>query len=753
VIAIERKAAPEALQGKAAADALEAAGEFFRSRVRASRQQLYDFDLVELLEHLEVVFALQSTFSDRCAFCGIDEATAEELAAHRLRPPQDAVASDGSTSRRHYWWLAYAWKNLYLACSDCRKAQGAKFPVERQRARVGTTEGLDKELPLLLDPCRDDPEGFLIYLDSGEVVSREQRGKATIETFDLNRPLLVEQRRQMVQRVKRESATTFVALEMGRYEDFLESFLELYAVDRDSFAALRRQFFNQRVQVRPRQVETALVRASAGEVRLEATVGDLTRVSDRVKREAADVFFGVAEPSSEASVIHLKKPDRAKLMRLHTDSTARTALSLRTPLEEDRWSYLAAAELRAVEIENFRAIERLDLQLNTGSSAGSWLMLLGENGAGKTSVLQAIALALSDSDTIDRLDVDPAKLLRQGASEGFVRIWLSGSRQERELRFGRGIEGLQVSGRPEEGVLVAGYGATRLLPRDSAPAPSEDARIAGLFDPHFPLARAAAWLPTLSTEQFDIVARALKRLLALGADQELERTSRGIELVDGKDRHGLAELSDGYKAMSALVLDIMQLFLQRWGSPEAAEGIVLVDELGAHLHPTWQMRVTGSLRETFPRVQFIATTHDPLCLRGLHDGEVAVLRRRENHIYALHEELPPVEGLAVDQLLTSEHFGLNSSLDPDVEALFQEYYDLLAQRRRSAEEERTLAGLSERLAGLQLLGSTRRERLALEAADEAMAAERQARSAADISDLRDSTKLRVNETWREISAR
>jgi predicted ATP-binding protein involved in virulence len=133
------------------------------------------------------------------------------------------------------------------------------------------------------------------------------------------------------------------------------------------------------------------------------------------------------------------------------------------------------------------------------------------------------------------------------------------------------------------------------------------------------------WLPSLGSEEFDTVARALRTVLELPEDEEITRR-RGLEIVRGKTRYGLDQLSDGYRSMAIFALDLMQLLLPRWGTIAAAEGIVLIDEIGAHLHPRWQMRVTGLLRQTFPRMQFVATTHDPLCLRGLRDGEVVALR-------------------------------------------------------------------------------------------------------------------------------
>jgi hypothetical protein len=325
-----------------------------------------------------------------------------------------------------------------------------------------------------------------------------------------------------------------------------------------------------------------------------------------------------------------------------------------------------------------------------------------------------------------------------------VRVHLA--RGRRELRFGRGIEGFEVAGSPIFGILLAGYGPTRLLP-DGRAADDSSQRVSNLFDPRAPLVDPEQWLPTLTSDEFDAVASALRTLLELPENEEITR-HRGLEIVRRKSRYGLDQLSDGYRSMAIFSLDLIQLLLRRWGSIAAAEGLVLIDEIGAHLHPRWQMRVTGLLRETFPRMQVVATTHDPLCLRGLHDGEVIVLRERGRRVYLLHDELPPIEGLAVDQLLTSEHFGLSSTLDPEVQSDFERYYRLLA-KRRSAAEERELGELAGRLERLQLLGSTLRERLALEAVDRFLADEGNVKNEREYANLKESTREAAREIWEE----
>ena len=236
-------------------------------------------------------------------------------------------------------------------------------------------------------------------------------------------------------------------------------------------------------------------------------------------------------------------------------------------------------------------------------------------------------------------------------------------------------------------------------------------------------------------------------------EEEVRFTRRRgkVEVTALGTRRTLTELSDGYQSVLALACDIMQVMLYRWPTMEAAEGIVAIDELEAHLHPRWKMRIVKSLREAFPRVQFLMTTHDPLCLRGLASGEVVVMRRYGEREVVAVTDLPPVQGLRVDQLLTSEHFGLNTTVDPEVDQLFNAYYNLRAQRTRTAAQQALLEEIKGRLEGLGLLGDTRREQLMLEAIDQYIA------DAAAVTDtderqvLREETKQHVAEIWATVA--
>jgi len=103
---------------------------------------------------------------------------------------------------------------------------------------------------------------------------------------------------------------------------------------------------------------------------------------------------------------------------------------------------------------------------------------------------------------------------------------------------------------------------------------------------------------------------------------------------------------------------------------------------------------------------------------------VTVIRRNpENRVVAI-SDLPPVQGMRVDQLLTSEHFGLGSTDDPVVADLWSEYYRLMALRRPNRRESARLSDVRSRLDELDQLGRSERERLLLDSADKFIARRR-----------------------------
>lgn len=222
-----------------------------------------------------------------------------------------------------------------------------------------------------------------------------------------------------------------------------------------------------------------------------------------------------------------------------------------------------------------------------------------------------------------------------------------------------------------------------------------------LFDPTAPLDDVESWLldrDAVDNDRFEVIGAALKEVLMLHPDCRFVRARGAVEVVFvGGVRVQLRMLSDGFQSVVALCADIMKILLDWWPSVEDAEGIVLLDELEAHLHPSWKIEMVERLRRSFPRVAFLASTHDPLCLKGLEEGEIVLLEFDPERRTIVNRNLPPVNDLRADQILTSVLFGLHTTRGDDAAAAMRRYETLLGKRRRSAPEQAELEQLESRL--------------------------------------------------------
>ena len=407
---------------------------------------------------------------------------------------------------------------------------------------------------------------------------------------------------------------------------------------------------------------------------------------------------------------------------------------------------LTSRPLRRVEIRNFKLLRELEIIFNEpGAEHSPWLMLLGENATGKSTLLQAIGLALAGAEEATA-QTRPARVLSSGTDEGYVKVWFWDQDTPAELRFERGAAVFE--GTKGASAIVLGYGAVRYAERrsrqhDEGPLFTE---ILPLMEPIARIRYPGSWLLYLDDDRFDAATRALQSVLPSEQKTVMRRSGGSLYFQVDEHQGSLGDLSAGYQAVVSICADIMRLLFARWQSLSSATAIVLIDELDAHLHPRWSMRVVRALREAFPFVQFVTSTHDPLALRGLRNGEVVLLHRNEQGMIVADQNLPSIEGLQVDQLLTSRVFGLHSTIDPETEALLDEYYHLLSLPPDEARNRR-ISEIRSRVGDREMLGRSEAERLMYQAAEQYVrdsATAPVARAA-----LRDDTLARL----RELAAR
>ncbi|RKH67671.1 AAA family ATPase [Corallococcus aberystwythensis] len=353
--------------------------------------------------------------------------------------------------------------------------------------------------------------------------------------------------------------------------------------------------------------------------------------------------------------------------------------------------------VKEVQLSNIRSIQTLRWELPEGLGPG-WHVVIGDNGAGKSSFLRAVALALVGPNEAIALRQDWSEWLSVGAGHGAVRLTLVGDeRYDKFVDTGRvpfniGLDLVPVMA--GQTILIRGLG----MPKQEPPAWSDEsgwfsasygpfrrftggdkdqerlfhsnpklARHLSVFGESVALSESLEWLKLLRFKKLENdpegeLLESLQEFINqpdfLPNEARLESiSSKGIRFVDGNGCEVPVEnLSDGYRSILSMTFELIRQLARAYGgdklfAPEdsttvVVPGVVLIDEIDAHLHPVWQRRVGHWFREHFPKIQFIVTTHSPLICQAATVGSVFRLPRPGSD-----EEAGMVTGIALDRLL------------------------------------------------------------------------------------------------------
>ena len=327
-----------------------------------------------------------------------------------------------------------------------------------------------------------------------------------------------------------------------------------------------------------------------------------------------------------------------------------------------------------VEIENIRSIQKLNWSPPPDKLAG-WHIILGNNGAGKSTFLKSIALALMGSEAAWGLRLEWDDWLRRGKEIGEIKCHVSGGPKatsaEREIlqyrpfiqfklerqknsldddvSFGTASSQIKIE---LPSIFFAGYGPFRRFGgKDSRSSKNSSERklqrCLSLFDESIALTECLEWLRNLkfsSLESADNIPFLERLKDFINHDNFLpsgvklhDISSKGVAFKDGNEVEVQVEnLSDGFRSILSMTLELIrQLSLEfknenifsSDGNAIIASGVVLIDEIDVHLHPTWQQQIGQWFCDHFPNIQFIVTTHSPLVCQSAEQGSIFVLPR------------------------------------------------------------------------------------------------------------------------------
>ncbi|BBL74359.1 AAA family ATPase [Methylomagnum ishizawai] len=401
-----------------------------------------------------------------------------------------------------------------------------------------------------------------------------------------------------------------------------------------------------------------------------------------------------------------------------------------------------------ITLKNIRGFTELDFDLTRdGGRYAGWTVFTGDNGSGKSTLLKAIAIGLTGKDTARALQPSFHRWIREGANDEEASIQLEVVRcpdddaisdpgRNPPIKFpakilleNGGKEPLLQTAIPEKkpknysapqrsiwsldakGWFCCGYGPFRRVFGASSDAARQmvapmTERFVTLFQEAASLVEVDLWLRNLNHKALENKAaeKAQLELLLQLLNDDLMPNQISADRVDSdglwlKDRNGIrlawSEMSDGYRAALALLADIVRHLINKYGSDGLFDtidgkviikrsGVVLIDEIDAHLHPEWQREIGFWLTRHFPNIQFLVTSHSPLICQAADPNGLFVLPEPGNdeRPRALTpEEYQKVVISRPDTILLSPAFNLKNTRSPRVVENRAEYSKLQAKKR------------------------------------------------------------------------
>lgn len=391
-----------------------------------------------------------------------------------------------------------------------------------------------------------------------------------------------------------------------------------------------------------------------------------------------------------------------------------------------------------LKLANVRAIEAAEFRFQPGVN-----LIVGINGVGKTSVLDALGVCLSavtkrvnklrgrvEAFNLDDIRIGAAALtvecgVRIGSQDYFYLIHkprAASTLQEKKAGMPREqvhetperaeflgeapapVSDRELGGRP----LAVLFSTNRAVSTDRAPGKGVAAGgVAAAFADAFAnrelrLGEFGAWMKV--QESLRRERQAAGRVLDACQDTVARFLPGYWNLrLDGEDRPRLSidrgattipvrQLSDGERGTLALVLDLTRRLAQAnpgLDDPAAeAEAIVLIDEIDLHLHPRWQRQIVHNLTTAFPRCQFIATTHSPQVIGEVEHERIQIIA--DGQVYS------PTHSYGVDSSRVLEEVMDSEPRAKEVQALLREVSRAVG-RQDFAHARDVLARLVERV--------------------------------------------------------
>ncbi|WP_439558249.1 AAA family ATPase [Dyadobacter sp.] len=349
--------------------------------------------------------------------------------------------------------------------------------------------------------------------------------------------------------------------------------------------------------------------------------------------------------------------------------------------------------LKSLRVLDFRGIN--DTSILDLPSSARWIILTGENGFGKTSILQSIAAGLSGYYDENNLQLIPAAAYVgiEYYSNGEIIELNSNNSSRRELAEKKLLNEL------------ATYGSSRLEVSSIVTKDAVESQYPAtyhLFNTNGVLLNVEQLMKDAKNSDkafFDQLEALFKSLIPQLNRIEISYSIQSDVLYVEQDLDGIplnngisfSQLAAGFRSIIAMVGDLIYRLTTRQKISNFSElqGIVIIDELELHLHPSYQKLLPEILTKKFPNIQFIVSTHSPIPLLGIpkEAGVILLNVNRSQSSGVVIEKLDiDFSTLTPNAILTSPIFGFQdlipeSKSDADIIQSDDNYQDIESDQK------------------------------------------------------------------------
>ncbi len=384
--------------------------------------------------------------------------------------------------------------------------------------------------------------------------------------------------------------------------------------------------------------------------------------------------------------------------------------------------------IRKIFLKNIRCFKDIEISYDLSADAPPWTVIVGDNSAGKTTLLKSIAIGLCDeSSAAGLMKESDSGYVRHGEEEGKIIIDLSEGNKNYRIKttikhmktkngYIERVRQETPSAFPWDNLFVAGYGAGRGTSGTGDIAGYSVINAVynmfnyteGLQNPELTILR----LKENATQKE--AGKILERILTVN---NITWEKSGIT-IDGQWGKGmpLRDLADGYKSTFLWVTDFLgwaYSFDQKIEGISKFKGIVIIDELEQHLHATWQRVLISQLKELFPKIQFIVSTHSPLIAASIgnldsrNDKLFICEPSEEDSTIVNVSEHETMQSYRFDQVLASRAFKYLIEENPALEEAIKRASILKDKGdKRTPKEEQEYQKLKKALKGSPFLKAT-----------------------------------------------